>query len=315
MSNKTAFENRLRNDKTILLDGGLSNQLESQGVNLNNALWCAALLQNNQTALIEAHQHYLQAGADCIITASYQASVSGFQKAGLTLEQSEGLVVKSVSLAKMAIEQFLADKPDDFARPLIAASIGPFGACLADGSEYHGNYGVSDEDLRDFHSSRLTLLDNTDADILACETIPSRLEAQVLHDMLLTVKTPAWVCFSCQNGQQANDGSLIEDCVAMFADHPKVVAVGINCTSPQYINELIERIKKTVPNKAIVAYPNSGERYNPEDKTWHGTSSPHECGLAAGNWIEAGATIVGGCCRMGPEHIKAINDSIRAVNR
>jgi len=306
--NKTAFVNMLRSGKTILLDGGLSNQLEAQGIDLNNSLWTASLLKDNQNAIIKAHRHYLTAGADCIITASYQASEMGFKAIGMAPEQAQELITKSVALAHTAIDEFLLDKPTDLRRPLVAASIGPYGACMADGSEYHGNYGITDDALREFHFKRLMLLDHTNADVLACETIPSQQEARVLHDILFSVETPAWISFSCQDGQRANDGSSIEDCATLFADHPKVMAIGVNCTAPQYINELIHRLKKAAPNKAIVVYPNSGERYNPVDKTWHGTSTPQSCGLAARSWVESGATIIGGCCRMGPEHIKAMKE-------
>ncbi|NQZ07620.1 MAG: homocysteine S-methyltransferase [Algicola sp.] len=308
MQNKTAFINRLRDKTPLLLDGGLSNQLEDQGIDLNNALWCAALLKNNPDAIIDAHGYYLDAGADCIITASYQASEQGFMGTGLTAEQANALICQSVKLAETAVEQYLADKAADCTRPLIAASIGPFGACQADGSEYHGNYNVSDETLREFHQDRLKLLDSTNADILACETIPSRQEARVLHDLLLDVNTPAWLCFSCKDGQHANDGTPIEDCVSLFVNHPKVAAIGVNCTGPQYMNELIKRIKKAVPDKAVVVYPNSGEQYHAEDKTWSGTSTPQACGSASATWVEAGAIIIGGCCRMGPEHIRAMKD-------
>jgi homocysteine S-methyltransferase len=311
MQNKTAFINRLRGKSPILLDGGLSNQLEDQGIDLNNALWSAALLKNNPTAIIDAHSYYLAAGADCIITASYQASIKGFMSTGMTAEQANALISQSVKLAETAVEQYLAGKPvDNSARPMVAASIGPYGACQADGSEYHGNYNVSDETLKNFHQDRLNLLDNTNADILACETIPSLQEARVLHDLLLDVSTPAWLCFSCKDGQHANDGTPIEDCASLFNNHPKVAAIGVNCTGPQYMKELIERIKKAAPDKAIVVYPNSGEQYHPEDKTWSGTSTPQACGSASATWVEAGAKIIGGCCRMGPEHIRAMKGLI-----
>jgi len=197
-------------------------------------------------------------------------------------------------------------------RPLVAASIGPYGACQADGSEYHGQYGITDTALKDFHHERLRLLDKTNADILACETIPSLQEAHILHDLLLNVETPAWISFSCKNGQQINDGTAIETVVQLFGNHPNVLAIGVNCTSPQYINELITRIKQFSNSKAIIVYPNSGEQYDPVAKKWHGTSSPHSCAQAAKSWVDSGATIVGGCCRMGPEHILEIQQLVQS---
>lgn len=309
--NKSAFIQRLRRGQPLLLDGGLSNQLEAQGADLNNPLWSASLLKDNPRAIIDAHKRYLQAGADCLISASYQASEKGFESTGLSAEQARALIGLSVTLAQTAINEFMPTQSTERLRPLIAASIGPYGACIADGSEYHGNYGISDATLAAFHRSRLRLLDNSDADILACETIPSYQEARVLHRLLLSVKTPAWISFSCQDGQRTNDGTPIEACAALFADHPNVVAIGINCTAPQYIDELIPRIRQTAPNKAIVVYPNSGEHFDPVDKTWHGTSTPKACEAAASRWIASGAQLIGGCCRMGPEHIQAMKAPCR----
>lgn len=308
MQQKTAFKEKLKSGNPILLDGGLSNELEDQGMDLNNSLWSASVLMDNEDAIVKAHRHYLEAGADVIITSSYQASEIGFEGVGVSADKARELILKSVALANRAVDEFLLSKPEGYNRPLIAASIGPYGAAMADGSEYSGNYGISDEALREFHSKRLSLLDGTNADLLACETIPSMQEARVLHDLLLEAKTPSWISFSCQDGELANDGTSIEECAALFADHPTVLAIGINCTAPQYVNDLIGHIKNAAPHKAIVTYPNSGERYDASDKTWHGTSTPLSCGLAAKTWVEAGATIIGGCCRMGPDHIHAMKE-------
>ncbi len=307
---KNAFQSLLQSNKVMLLDGGLSNQLEDQGFDLNNALWSASLLTDNEAELMKAHCHYLNAGADCIITASYQASVKGFIEMGISSELAPELITRSVQLAHQAIDKFIQETENVITRPLVAASIGPYGACQADGSEYHGQYGVSDAVLKNFHHDRLQILDKTNADVLACETIPSLQEAQVLHNLLLDVETPAWISFSCKNGQQINDETAIEKAVQLFSNHPNVLAIGVNCTSPQYVNELIDRIKQCNTGKAIIVYPNSGEKYDPETKKWHGTSSPQSCGLAAKTWVESGAGIVGGCCRMGPEHIREIRSLI-----
>lgn len=307
---KTAFAERLRSGRGIILDGGLSNQLEQQGFDLNNPLWSAVLLKQQPAAIIEAHRHYLEAGADCIITASYQASIPGFEAIGISREEASRLITLSVSLAQTAIEEYLKKTPDCQQRPMVAASIGPYGAALADGSEYRGNYAIGDDKLREFHQQRLQLLDQTDADILACETIPSMQEARVLHGLLLSVKTDAWFSFSCRDGQHLNDGTSIEEAVGLFSGHPKVLAIGVNCTAPQYMEEIIGRIHRVLPDKAIIVYPNSGEQYDPDTKNWHGISSPGETARAAISWSRAGATIIGGCCRMGPSHIREIKQQL-----
>ncbi len=160
--------------------------------------------------------------------------------------------------------------------------------------------------LAEFHRHRLAWLDASSADVLACETIPSLQEARVLRQLLLDVATPAWVCFSCKDEKHCSDGTPLAECAALFVNHPKVLAVGINCTSPLYIDALIAEIKAAAPQLAIVVYPNSGEQYDAACNSWRGTSSPIECGAAAVNWRNKGARIIGGCCRIGPTHIREI---------
>lgn len=306
MSEKTRFSDMLKQKDIILLDGGLSNELEALGMDLNNSLWSASVLKDNPDVIKQAHLNYLRAGADIIITSSYQASEIGFENVGVTKETAQNLIQKSVYIAFDAVNEFLYERHDKEDRPLVAASIGPYGAAMADGSEYSGNYGISDDELLAFHQDRLMLLDDTNADILACETIPSMQEALILHELLLNAKTPAWISFSCKDGKHANDGTEIEKLAALFTEHPNVLAIGINCTGPQYVTELITRIKTIVPKKVILTYPNSGEVYHADTKTWSGTSTPSDCGNASQDWIKAGAKIIGGCCRMGPDHIKAM---------
>jgi homocysteine S-methyltransferase len=191
-------------------------------------------------------------------------------------------------------------------KPLIAASIGPYGAYLADGSEYSGNYGVSDVELRDFHESRIRLLESSNADFFACETIPSYQEAKVLAEILTNTKKSAWISFSCKDELHINDGTPIAECAALLADHPNVFAVGINCTAPKYVSGLISALKTRSGFKKIVVYPNSGEAYNADSKTWLGMSDHSSFALMAKEWTGLGADIIGGCCRIGPEHIKSI---------
>ncbi|NQV32312.1 MAG: homocysteine S-methyltransferase, partial [Phycisphaeraceae bacterium] len=258
---------------------------------------------------VQAHLQYLQAGANCLITASYQASELSFSGAGIGKDGSQGLILKSVELAQSAINEYMTNSDANQIRPFVAASVGPYGASLADGSEYHGNYRVTDGTLVSFHRDKLLLLDGSDADVLACETLPSFQEAKILKQLLASLVTPAWVSFSCKDSSHLNDGTTIEEAAMLFAGHDTVVAVGVNCTGPQFICGLIKRIKPVVPGKAIIVYPNSGETFDPDNKTWHGTSSPVECGSAAKQWIKTGATIVGGCCRMGPEHIRVMKEN------
>jgi homocysteine S-methyltransferase len=293
----------------FLLDGGLSNELERQGCDLNQKLWSAKLLESNPEAIILAHLSYLESGAQCIITSSYQATLLGFMAIGYDKSAASALILKSVQLAEEARNRFLLSNPHA-SKPLIAASIGPYGAYLADGSEYRGDYVISDQELRDFHEPRINLLDNSAADILACETIPSFREAKVLSEILETTKKPAWISFSCKDGKHISDGTPIDKCATLFSNHPTVFAVGVNCTSPEFISGLIQSIKTKSGNKKIVVYPNSGATYHAESKTWSNLSNLSSCEIMAKEWMNLGADIVGGCCGIGPQQIKAMSKII-----
>lgn len=293
----------------LLLDGGLSNELEKQGCDLNNKLWSAIMLEENPEAIIQAHLSYLFSGAQCITTASYQASILGFIGIGYDKAKAEALIIKSVELAEEAIKRYSVSE-FQAPKPLIAASIGPYGAFLADGSEYHGNYGISDETLTDFHISRIRLLDSSNADFFACETIPSFQEAIVLTEILKTTNKSAWISFSCKDEQHINDGTPINKCVDYIENHSKIFAIGINCTAPKHVSGLIKTIKSASNTKRIVVYPNSGEAYNAESKNWLGLSDPKSFIEMAKEWIDLGANIIGGCCRIGPDHIKHIKETM-----
>jgi len=292
--------------KPLILDGGLGSELVRRGQDISSTLWSAELLVNNPQAIAKVHRAYLDAGAQCITSASYQASIAGFASIGLSAQHARELFHFSIQITRKECDEFLSQNPDCGYQPMVAASVGPYGAFLADGSEYTGNYGVEDRILVDFHRQRLEWLDQAGADVLACETIPSLQEASVLCELLKTVNTPAWISFSCQNDHMLNDGSSIAEAAALFERHPKVVALGVNCSAPQTIAALIGRIKSNLPGKAIVVYPNSGEHYDVVTKTWYGVETPLECAAAARTWFDAGASIIGGCCRMGPAHIAAI---------
>jgi homocysteine S-methyltransferase len=299
-----SFEQILASGLPLILDGGLATELENRGYALDSVLWSAELLLNNQQVIVDVHRSYLEAGANCIISASYQATEQGFISLGATAGEARDLLVRSVELAMTARDEFVRDHATPELSPLVAASVGPYGASLADGSEYTGDYAIDARELAEFHRQRLALLDASGADVLACETIPSLSEACVLSQLLETVTTPAWVSFSCRDGKHCSDGTPIRECAVLFQDHPRVLAVGVNCTPPQYIDSLIAEIRAAAPQLAIVVYPNSGEHYDAGSNSWRGTCSPLECGAAALNWRNSGATIIGGCCRMGPAHIR-----------
>jgi homocysteine S-methyltransferase len=300
------FQQLLDRAGPVVLDGGLATQLESMGCDIYGDLWSATLLFRNPRAIVDAHRAYLDAGAECIISASYQASRSGFMSHGHSESEADRLIASAVELARTARDEYLADNPGVEYQAAIAASVGPYGAVMHDGSEYTGAYDVSDDDLRRFHASRLELLDGCGADALAVETIPNFREAQILCRLLEGVSTPAWVSFACRDTRNISDGSPLRLAAGLFATHPRVLAVGVNCTPPRFISPLIDEVKSAVPGKAIVVYPNSGETYHSGDNSWSGQPCDLDNDFSVDAWHEAGARLIGGCCRTGPEDIARI---------
>ncbi len=301
------------NEKGVLiLDGGLATELEARGHDLSDELWSARLLIDDPEAIKQVHLDYLKSGADCIISASYQGTISGFMKRGLTAQEAEQLLLSSIQLAVDARDSYW-EKPGNRGgrlRPLVAASIGPYGAALANGSEYRGNYGLDEDELLHFHWRRWQILGESEADILACETIPSFPECRALARLL--TETPvryAWFSFSCRDGEHIHDGTPMAKCASWLDRFDQVAAVGINCTSPQYIPSLIKEVAQ-VTDKPIVVYPNSGEQYDVEQKRWLGIADSTDFAKASEDWCAEGAKLIGGCCRTGPEHIRRIRAAL-----
>lgn len=314
MTTISPIDKFLEKQGVIVLDGGLATELEQMGYVLGTRLWSAHLLCANPEAIRDAHLAYLKAGADVITTASYQASIEGFISEGFSADEAVTLMKISVSVAEEARKNFTKSsefKKSKRPKPLIAASIGPYGAYLADGSEFRGNYGITKKQLYDFHKPRWDILATLKADLFAIETIPSFAEAEVILELLQqTPDIPAWVSFSCKDEKHINDGTLIKKCAALFNNCPQVYAIGVNCTAPKYISSLIKEIQKTAPSKQVVVYPNSGEIWNTKTREWIGLSEPLCCGQAARDWHKAGARLIGGCCRLGPEQISAMRENL-----
>ncbi|MCB2294431.1 homocysteine S-methyltransferase [Clostridium algoriphilum] len=302
------INNILKNFPLIILDGALATELERVGCDINDSLWSAKILAQNPELIEKIHYAYFAAGADCAITSSYQATIKGFVKKGFTEFEAISLIKKSVEIAKKAREDFWGNPMNRTNRPapLVAGSVGPYGAYLADGSEYRGDYKVSEEDLIEFHRPRIKILVDSGVDILACETIPNLIEAKAIVKLLEEFPgVYCWISFSAKNDFQISDGTLISDCAKYLDAFTQVAAIGINCSSPAHIQSLIEEIKKN-SKKPIVVYPNSGEEYDANSKTWHGNSSSESYGRSAKSWFDEGAQLIGGCCRTTPEDIKSI---------
>ena len=302
------IETILNNQSIGIIDGAMATELEGRGCDLNDALWSAKVLLEQPELIRVVHLDYFNAGADIAITASYQATVEGFAKRGLSREQAANLIKKSVQLAQEARDEFWAKEENQIGReyPLIAGSVGPYGAYLADGSEYRGDYKLSEDELIAFHRPRVEALIASGADLLACETIPCGVEARALIRLLAEFPgMTAWFTFTAKDGGHISNGESISDIAAFLDKQPQSAAIGINCTSPLYIPSLIREIKKSI-DKPVIVYPNSGEVYDASTNTWHGETSCDSFGMQSKDWYEAGASLIGGCCRTTPGHIREI---------
>ena len=304
----------------LVIDGALATELERRGCDLNDELWSAKILLEQPEVIKQVHLDYFKAGADCAITASYQATIEGFAKRGLNEKEAIALIQKSVLLAREARDEFWTDEANHQGRPkpFVAASVGPYGAFLTDGSEYRGNYGLSQKDLIDFHRPRMKALVEAGADLLACETIPSLIEAHAIAELLKEFPDiQAWITFTGRDEKHISEGQVFAECVEQIQDHPQIAALGINCTSPKYIPFLIREASKRI-EKPIVVYPNSGEKYDATRNDWDGTPGLDSFGEQAREWYDAGARLIGGCCRTTPDDIRVIaswarNPSLRGV--
>ncbi|MER5438141.1 homocysteine S-methyltransferase [Streptomyces sp. NPDC002790] len=286
---------------TIVLDGGLSNQLEAAGHDLGDELWSARLLAEEPGAIVAAHRAYYEAGADVAITASYQATFEGFARRGIGRVRAAELMASSVELAREAAA--------GFGRPLwVAASAGPYGAMLADGSEYRGRYGLSEEELYAFHRPRLEVLAGAAPDVFALETVPDADEARALVRAVRGLGVPAWLSYSV-DGVRTRAGQPLEEAFEVAADAEEVVAVGVNCCAPRDVEAAV-RLAARVTGKPVVVYPNSGEEWDADARAWAGRATFAPDQVTA--WRDAGAQLIGGCCRVGPGAVAGIAAALDA---
>ena len=295
----------------VLLDGGLATELERRGHELSDALWSARLLLDQPAEIVATHLSYFRAGAQVATTASYQASFRGFAARGVSRDDAAALMRRSVELAREAAE-VAAVETGDGVRRYVAASVGPYGAVLADGSEYTGDYGITDVALRDFHRERAEVLATAGADLLAMETVPSEQEAAVLLEVLdeMPEGTRGWLSLTCADGATTRRGEDVDRVFALARGHSRVVAVGVNCTAPEHVEELVHRAV-AASGKPAIAYPNSGESWDARARTWGGDGAGVD-GAAAQRWVATGARYVGGCCRVGATDIARLAESLRS---
>lgn len=292
----------LAGDRPLVLDGGLSNQLEAQGCDLSDDLWSARLLADGPEQIEAAHSAYVRAGAQVLITSSYQATYEGFARRGTDRGEAAALLTRSVALARAAAE--------GSAREVwVAASAGPYGAFLADGSEYRGRYGLTVRELEAFHRPRVRTLAEAGPDVLALETVPDTDEAEAMLRATADLGVPVWLSYTIDGGRTRAGQDLVA-AFARTAPHGHVIAVGVNCCEPADADRAVE-IASRETGRPVVVYPNSGERWDPGARAWAGDTAFDPARLTA--WAAAGARLAGGCCRVGPDRIAELAALTRAL--
>ncbi|MFJ5954578.1 homocysteine S-methyltransferase [Paenarthrobacter sp. NPDC092416] len=307
MPQNTALSRLLDAGKDLVLDGALATELEAHGCDLEDPLWSAKVLLEQPHLIKQVHRDYYDAGASVAITASYQATPQGFARRGLSVEESLELVARSVRLADEARQDSLAD--GSASGPLlVAGSVGPYGAYLADGSEYRGDYTLSPAEFRDFHRPRIAALVDAGADFLACETLPSFAEAEALLALVAEFDVESWFTFTLRDGAHISDGTPLAEVAALLRAEPRVAAVGVNCVPLELVTPALEDLRSGTKTP-LIAYPNSGETYDAATKTWGPGSHVGDAGTLAGlsvEWRKSGARLIGGCCRTTPGDIAAL---------
>ena len=315
MSRNPVLEPFLKEQGVLVLDGGLATELEKRGADLSDDLWSARLLLEDPASIRRLHFDYFEAGADVAISASYQASFEGFARRGLSRKQSVELMQRSVHLAREARDQFLAEaglgaEAHRRLPPLVAASVGSYGAFLADGSEYTGDFGLSKKALVDWHRPRLEALLGAEPDLLACETVPCLEEGEALVELLAEYReTPAWISFSCRDDERVCRGEPFSLCLDLVNGSSAVVAAGLNCTAPKHAEGLLKGARAAT-RKPLVCYPNSGARWDSAAGKWVAGSGVVDFAACASVWKAAGAQLIGGCCRTSPEDIRRLRRSL-----
>jgi homocysteine S-methyltransferase len=287
--------NLLRTPFTVV-DGGLSTALGELGRASGGLLWTAQLVIDEPDVVVAAHRSFVEAGAEVIITSSYQASVAGFEGAGLSRSEAVAALRSTTDLARRAV--------DGDADVVVAASIGPFGATLGDGSEYHGRYDASWDAVQAFHRERIAVIVDSGPDLIAVETIPGIIEAEIILDELDRVGAPAgWLTLSCRDGETTCAGDPFAAVVRQLELSPALVAIGVNCTAPNHVESLLR--SATGGPLPFVVYPNHGRTWDAVGECWIGDGDDHLSDRAAA-WVAAGARLIGGCCGVGPAGVRGL---------
>lgn len=295
--------------KPLLIDGAMSTALEQLGADTNNSLWTASVLANQPALVKKVHQEYFKAGARLAITDTYQANVPAFIRNGYSKQETHSLIQRAVALAKEARDEY---QQETGIYNYVAGALGPYGAYLANGSEYTGDYHLSTIEYQQFHRPRLTDILTVGVDVIAIETQPRLDEVLAELDLVkeLAPDTLCYVSFSLKDSTRLPDGTPLAVAARTVAKYPNVFAVGVNCIPLEEVTATIETIHQAT-DKPVIAYPNSSATYDPTTKTW---SYPHGRRSLVDylpQWLAAGLTIIGGCCTTTPQDIAALHEYLK----
>jgi homocysteine S-methyltransferase len=339
MSQPTLLSTHLTTTTTpVILDGALATYLETLGADISGSLWSASILISQPALIKQTHLDYYRAGANVAITASYQASIPGLIKhLDLSENDAKSVVKKSVELAKQARDEYVAEQvgwvpaasgeqggsaereyEESIRNKLfVAGSVGPYGAFLADGSEYRGDYSIPKEEMKDFHRGRIQALVEAGVDVLACETIPSKAEVEALIELLVKEfpNTEAWFTFTLRDSEHIPDGTSLAEIADLFQGMKKVVGLGFNCVPDNLALAALKNLAPLVKEGTLIVYPNSGEQWNAKAREWEGKKTEGSTlAQKTVEWWKAGAGMIGGCCRTTPDDIKTMKEALQSIS-
>ncbi|ULG74649.1 homocysteine S-methyltransferase [Macrococcus brunensis] len=283
----------------ILLDGGFGTTVEQFGYDVNHPLWSSNLIESNPEAVYQVHQAFVDAGAEIILTNTYQAAIQSFINMGLNYQDARNYLKKAVEIARRAAKE----------NTIIAGSLGPYGAMLGNGAEYTGDYIISEQDYIDYHKERLDILIEAGISVFAFETIPNLEEIKAVKKLLEEYEEiEAWLSVTLNDSTHLSDGTQLDEVIETVNAIPNVLAFGINCTSIKVIDEAVDKLIKQ-SSKDIILYPNGGRKYDASNKVWIGDEEQSLL-EAAVRWKDKGVKFIGGCCQVGPDDIKELKASL-----
>ena len=289
-------------DPFTVIDGGLSTALEILGADISGPLWTAQTVIDDPALLERAHRSFVEAGADIIATASYQCGTKQFEAIGLSSKEARDALASTTTIARRTVEGTSV---------AVAASVGPFGASLANGSEYNGRYGIEWQQVEDYHREKLAILVDSGADLIAIETIPLADEALLIAEILEELGAPpAWFSFGFADETQTYGLDPVDKAVLSIAGYADLVAIGMNCTHPRYVDSLLASMSELVSGIPLIVYPNHGREWDAVARCWIGDSTSISAVETVKRWVDLGARFIGGCCGIGPEDIAHLGNLV-----